>query len=347
MKIKAIAVGIFVVLCSGSVSAQNTAFDDAMNGWLNGPEASNLRALSELAAGGNTDAQMLLGQIDRDTPPGGYSDYLADMEHDKREALLRSGSVGNSTNWLLALSDPSLTSFGETVFGYRVSRDVVGNAVAMQKHEEVAAAEFILWDTLIGGRFDLVNAMSAENYGLSDAGFLQWITDYMGGENKAITMNRLLEDTSPSMISGLLSIKRLARILSLERNFSDKADQFITIMNGKGYDLPDDANLVNLNADIARIAETNPPLNLVVRACAKCTQETVDYNCIVQSMEIIGGYKELLLVRTPVEKVIPATSFIESERALTIFENMLRSRSDYHKRPIRSSCIADFLAKES
>lgn len=343
MQFKAIVAGVIIFLSAGSISAQSPAIDDAVDDWLNGPEVASLQALSKLAYAGNANAQMLLGQIDRDTPPGGYSDYLATMARPDRRALLRSDSSAATKNWLLDLSDPSLAGFGETVFGYRVGRDVIGNAVGMRKHNEVAAAEFVLWQTLIGGRFDLVNTMPAENHGLSKAGFLNWISGYIAGENKAVTMNRLLDDTSPDMISGLLGVKRLARVLGLERNFSDKTLHLIAVMKGKGYDLPDDVNLVSLNANIAQIAQNDPVLNLAVRSCTKCTQEAVDYDCVIQSMEIVGGYEAMRLVRTPVETVIPAAKFIESARALATFENMVKSRSKRYKRPIRSACIADLL----
>lgn len=343
MRINTIVASVLILFSANTAFAQSKEFTAAMNGWLNGPEASNLQALSELATSGDTEAQLFLGQIDRDTPAGGYSDYLVNIGRENREALLRSDTTDYTKNWLLNLSDASLAKYGEAIFGYRVSRDVIGNAIAMQEIGEVAAAEFVLWDTLIGGRFDLVNTMPSENYGLAKAGFLGWVSNYMGSENKAITMNRLLDDSSPDMISGLLSVKRLARVLGLGNYFSDKANQFIIVMKGQGYDLPDDANLVDLNANIRAIATHDAPLNLAVRACEKCTQDAVDYDCVIQSLEILGGYKVLLSIRTPIESILPNKTFIESERALSIFQNMLKSRSGYYARPIRSACVAEII----
>ena len=344
MKIKAIVAGIVLLLSSNNVFAQSAAFTAAANGWLHGDEVSNLELLSKLAHGGDTSAQLLLGQIDRDTVPGGFSDYLADLDHGAREDLLRSDVSEGSKNWLLNLSDPAFAPLGEAIFNYRISRDPMRDAVEMQKHGENAGAEYIVWDTFIGGRFDRVNAMPAENYGLSGAGFLTWVTAYMSGENKALTANRLLKDNSPDKVAGLLAVKRLERVLGLGRNFSKEINQFITIVNGQGYNLPDDANLVDLYADIARVAEIDGPLSIVVRACDKCTTESVDYECVIQSLEIVGGYKTLMNIRTPVENVIPADAFLASDRPVEIFDNLLKSRAYYYSRPIRSTCVASFLA---
>ena len=346
MKIKAIVTSIVLLLSSNNVFAQSAAFTAAANGWLHGDEVSNIELLSKLAYAGDTSAQLLLGQIDRDTVPGGFSDYLADLDHDGRTKLLRSDVTDGSKNWLLNLSDPALESLGEAIFAYRISRDPMRDAVSMQKHGEVEGAEYIVWDTFIGGRFDTVNAMPSDNYGLSNAGFLTWIMGYMSGENKALTMNRLLKDTSPDKVAGLLAVKRLARVLGLSRNFSEEIDQFISIVNGRGYSLPDDTNLVDMNADIAQLAALDGPLSIVVRACDKCTSESVDYDCVIQSLEIVGGYKTLLNIRTPVESVIPADVFMASNRPVAIFENLLKSRAGYYSRPIRSSCVAGFLAEK-
>ena len=344
MKIKVILASVVLLLSSQNVMAQQSAaFLAAADDWLNGPEVSSLENLSTLANSGDISAQILLGQIDRDTTPGGFSDYVASLSRAERNNLLRSDAVEGTKNWLLNLTDPSFDEMGHAIFDYRVNRDRMGDAIALQKNGEFVAAEYVVWETMIGGRFDMVNAMPSENYGLSNAGFLQWISAYLADSNKSITMKRLLEDPSLDKITGLLAVKRLSRVLGLDRYFSDETNQFITILKGQGYDLPEDSNLVRLNADFAEIAQTDGPLSLVARACNKCMADSVDYDCVVQALEIIGGYDVLMTIRTPAEYAISADAFYKSDRAVTIFENVLRTRSQYHRRPVRSVCIASFL----
>ena len=344
MKIKAILAGVVLLLSSNNVIAQqSTGFLAAADEWLNGSEVSSLESLAKLAHSGDISAQVLLGQIDRDTAPGGFSDYVVNLSRSDRDYLLRSDAAAGTKNWLLNLTDPSFNEMGRAIFDYRLNRDRMGDAVALQKHGEYVAAEYVVWETMIGGRFDMVNAMPSNNFGLSSAGFLQWVSAYMTDSNKSLTMNRLLHDTSLDKITGLLVVKRLSRVLGLDRYFSDETNQFITILKGQGYDLPEDSNLVKLNADIAEIARTDGALSLVARACAKCVGESVDYDCAIQALEIIGGYNALMTIRTPAEHVISPDAFIQSDRALTIFENVLRTRSNYHSRPIRSTCLANFL----
>ena len=76
MKMPAIVTSIVLLMSAITANAQSPAFTAAANGWLNGPEASNLEKLSGLANAGDTDAQILLGQIDRDTVPGGFSERM-------------------------------------------------------------------------------------------------------------------------------------------------------------------------------------------------------------------------------------------------------------------------------
>ena len=278
--------------------------------------------------------------------PGGFSEFLVSLSRAERDALLRSDAEVGTKNWLRNLTNPELEALGAAIFYYRVGRDQIGAAVEMQKHNEYDAAEFLVWDTLIGGRFDMVNAMATDNHGLSSAGFLSWVAAYMADPNKALTVKRLLADSSPDKVAGLLAVKRLSRVLGLSRNFSDEINQFITIVQGKGYNLPDDANLVDLNSDIVKIAELDAPLSIVTRTCAKCDGESIDYECVIQALEIVGGYSTLLAIRTPAENVISSSDFITSNRSVEIFENLLRTRANYYKRPIRSVCIADFLSSD-
>ncbi len=345
MRIHAIVTGAVLLLTAGSVSAQSTAFTKAANGWLNGDEVQNLQTLSDLAHKGDTDAQLVLGQIDRDTVPGGFSDYLANLPEADRDLLLRSGKPGETVNWLRNLSDPELAPLGEAIFYYRVGRDPIGNALALQKNGEYAAAEFLLWDTLNNGRFDLVNSIPADNYGLSNAGFLNWLKAYVAAPNKALTVNRLETDTSPKKIMGLLAVKRLSRVLGLNRYFSDQVNQLILVALGHGDDLPDDANLVELTSDIITIGADDQALNIVVRACDRWNGDSVDYDCIPQAIAIVGGYKTLLAIRTPAENAISSDAFFASNRPVEIFENLVKTRSHYYKRPIRSTSIATLLGK--
>lgn len=344
MKLMGSLIGTFLLAFASVALAKETGFSIAKDSWLDGDEIASIQAMSKEANAGNTDAQLLLGQIDRDTVPGGFSDYLMDLGEKERSTLLRAPGDDATVNWLLALSDPALKKLGEGIFGYRIGRKPISNALILQSTGEIAAAEFVLWSTINNGRFDLVNSMPSENFGLSDARFLKWLGTYLGGANKALTMNRFAKDADPSKVMGLLAVKRLERLLSLKQYFSDDMNQFITVILGNGSNLPENVNLVSLNANLSKIAEVDSQLSIVNRFCAKCSDGKVDYDCMIQAMEIVGGYKTLLAVRTPVENVIPVQDFIVSERPVAIFSQLIKTRSKYYSRPIRSSCIAKHLA---
>ncbi len=339
----AILLGLGVV--SAAPSQAQDAVSAAIDAWLAGDEVNSLATLSDAAKAGDTDAQLLLGQIDRDTVPGGFSDYLVGLDDDQRAVLLRSAEQGEDVNWLLVLSDPSLKALGEAVFGYKVGRDPIGNALALQQTGETVAAEFVLWNTVNNGRFDLVNSMPAENYGLSDAGFLKWIGAYVADPNKSLTISRIIRDESPAKVPGLLALKRLARVLSLNQYFADEVNDFLLVMLGRGYDLPEDANLIQITQNIREIAAVDDPLSIVTRFCDSCQDGEVDYNCIIQALEIVNGYKTLLSIRTPVENVIPADAYFAAERPVSTFEQLVKSRARYYPRTIRSQCLAEVLSE--
>lgn len=344
MKVLA-TISMIVSITVGSAAHSQDAVSAAVETWLGGDEAQSLQTLSDAARTGNTDAQLLLGQIDRDTVPGGFSEYLINLSDDDRAFLLRSAAQGDDVNWLLTLSDPSLTALGEALFGYKVGRDPIGNALALQEVGEPIAAEFVLWNTVNNGRFDLVNSMPAENFGLSDAGFLQWIGAYVADPNKSLTISRIIRDQNPAKVPGLLALKRLARVLGLNQYFSPEVDEFLLVMLGRGYDLSEDTSLIQITQNISEIAEIDDPLSIVTRFCDKCSAGEVDYDCIIQALEIVNGYKTLLSIRTPVENVIPAGEYFTSDRPVAIFERLLASRAHYYPREIRSQCLMEFLSE--
>lgn len=339
---------IVILLCllfPVSLTAQSANLQSSIQGWLSeGGDVSSLSKLADLARNGDSDAQMLLGQIDRDTIPGGYSEQLFSLSLQDRNNLLRSTKTTVSKNWLLDLSDQSLAEFGQTLFAYRTSRDLVGSALEMQRLNELASAQYLLWLTFDIGKFDQVNTMPTENYGLSDIDFMNWLRAYLGSANKALTINRFVADQSPGKVMGLLSIERLAGVLNLRQYFSIELEQLIDILRGRGDNLPHDANLVALNLSLLQLAQNDPTLGIVTKACAKCTDEEPDYDCIIQSLEMVGGYSSLLAIRTPVERVIPADAFLASNRPVAIYTNLIRSYSNYYQQPIRSACIASIIA---
>lgn len=344
MKLFGTLIGTFLMAFSGAVVSQESSFSAAAKNWLDGDEIASIKTLSAEANAGNTDAQLLLGQIDRDTVPGGFSDFLEQLSKKQRRVLLRAPGEDASINWLLALSDPALEKLGSGIFGYKLGREPIANALVLQSTGEFAAADFVLWSTINDGRFDLVNSMPSENYGLSNSAFLKWLGTYLGGENKAMTMNRFVNDTDPSKIMGLLAVKRLERLLSLKQYFSDDVNQFITVITGKGSSLPENTDLISLNANLSKIADVDTQLGIVRQFCTKCSGGEVDYDCMIQALEIVGGYKTLLAVRTPVENVIPVQDFITSKRPVAIFSQLVKSRSRFYPRPIRSACIAKHLS---
>lgn len=86
--------------------AETAAFAAARAAWLADDEASGLRGLAELAAGGNTAARLLLGVIDKS--PALQGPWLAQLDRAERVALMRAPGGMSGRSWLRYAADHPL-----------------------------------------------------------------------------------------------------------------------------------------------------------------------------------------------------------------------------------------------
>ncbi|MHA3913579.1 hypothetical protein [Halovulum sp. GXIMD14793] len=323
--------------------AQQAAIQPHVDAWLAGGDEEPLTALADAAAGGNSAAQVLLGQIDRDTVPGGSSDYLLSLSDNERDHLLRKGISENRTiSWLLAMDDPSKQALSKALFGYRIALEPIQDSLALQQSNEILAAQYVAWTTLDNGRFDLVNTIPPNTPGLSDAGFLTWMRDYVSQPNKVMNTRRLLDDTNPAKVKGLLAINRMARMMNLDQFMSDEIKDLVTVLHGRRYALSEDADPISIRNTLIELAKYDAPLSILTRLCASCEQGEIDPDCISQSLDVIRGYRTLLSIRTPTEAVIPADDYFASDRAMITLRQAIRSNVGYYPRKIESTCVASF-----
>ncbi|MBE0413082.1 hypothetical protein [Yoonia sp.] len=340
MKKKLIAAGIAWFSLVGLASAQSAEVSDAVALWLTGNDAASLPALANDAKAGDITAQLILGQVDRDTIPGGYSDYLLGLSRTERAALLRADAADGSTvNWLLTFSDADKAALGDALFWYEANLDPIDAALDLQRVNEKSMAELVLWRTVNNGKFNLVQTLPADNGGLATSGFMAWVVAYFAGENRTINISNFLADERQEKVPGLLALKRLERVLGLGGNFSVGLNELITVMLGHGNSLPETADLVTLNAHLKRLAEVDPRVGVVDRMCNICPDSEEDYQCMIQTFEIIGGYETLLAVRTPAEAAVPADAYLVSDRATTALTDLVRGRAPKDASRLRSSCL--------
>ena len=345
MKKNLVAAGLVWFATVGQAFAQDAQVSDAVALWLSGNDQDGLPALATDARQGDTTAQLILGQVDRDTIPGGYSDFLLSLGRDARAELLRATvGQGPTDNWLLSLSDESKRDLGLALFWYEANLDPIDAALDLQQVSEESLAELVLWRTVNNGKFNLVQAMPAENYGLSDAAFLAWMKDYFASENRTINMSRFVADQNSQKVAGLLALKRLERVLGLGGSFSVGLNEFIQVMRGNGDELAPTADLVTLNATIRQVAEVDPRIGVVDRMCSICPNSEEDYQCLIQTFEIIGGYDTLLAVRTPAEAAIASDVYLSSDRAVTSLTNLVKGVGPSDMSRVRSACLASILS---
>jgi hypothetical protein len=339
-----IAAGAIWLALMHPVAAQQTELSDAVNLWLSGDDANGLPALAVDARNGDTIAQLILGQVDRDTIPGGYSDFLLGLTREERAELLRFvNGDGSTVNWLLTLEGTENAALGDALFWYEANLDPIDSASDLQSVDEKSKAEWILWRTLNNGYFNLIQSLPAENPELAQVGFMTWVTDYFTSENRTISMSRFLADESPQKVPGLLALKRLERVLGLGGNFSVGLNELIEVIRGRGNRLPVTADLVTLDASLTRLGEVDPRVGVVNRMCDICPDSAADYQCKIQTFEIIGGYETLLAVRSPAEAAVPADVYLASDRAVTSLTDLVRGRAPSDLTRVRSTCLQSLI----
>jgi hypothetical protein len=344
MKNNLAAAGLVWIATVGQSVAQEAAISDAVALWLSGDDRDGLPALAADAAQGDSTAQLILGQVDRDTIPGGFSEFLLSLGRKERAELLRAEAPnGGTDNWLLALTDEERSDLGLALFWYEANLDPIDAALDLQKVNEQSLAELVLWRTVNNGRLNLVQSMPAENFGLSEAAFLEWLRAYFADANKTINMSRFLADENTQKVAGLMALKRLERVLGLGGNFSVGLNEFIEVMRGNGDELAATADLVTLNATIQKVAEVDARIEVVDRMCSICPDSDQDYQCLIQTFEIIGGYGTLLALRTPAETAISSDVYLASDRAVTSLENLVRGLGPTDMTQVRSSCLASIM----
>lgn len=324
--------------------AETVRPEGAIAQWLSEGDADVLPALSRQAKEGDWKAQMLLGQVDRDIIPSGYSSYLIGLSRKERAQLLRSPKGdGKTANWLLNLGNPDVAAAGEALFWYEASLDVMDAAENLAAQREPATAHYLLWKSVDNGSFDLMQAIPPDEPVLTNAGFLLWLRDYFGRKDRAITLSAFLADTRPAKMEGLLALKRLERVLNLQGAFSLRINEVIEIVRGNARALPDTTDFVALNATISELAKIDKRLAVVESLCNRCPASEQDFHCVPDTLAVVGGYTKLMQLRTPSENIIPADMFLQSERAVATMENVVHNFGQVISFTPRSQCVANLI----
>ncbi len=326
-----------LMLSVASLAAAQTE-NDAVNLWLSGDDAAALPALAEEAASGDEDAQLLLGQIDRDTVAGGYSRYVLSLSPLERNRLLRANIEDGTRNWLLEQESRDLGPLSEALFNYRVTRDSIPMAVELQKEGETASAEYLLWTVLDNGRFDLLNTVPADNHGLLDMEALAWVRAYQERDDKRLTLAGLAEDPAPGMIPGLLLLKRLSPLLGLEDEIGAEVVDAIDVLNGRALSR-NRAGLYDLNAWLDAVAPSDPHLATLQRYCESCDEAGDGTICMSDALAVVSGYRTLMTVRSPIERVVPTEAYFASERPVALLQDLVRNRTPYYAGNVNSACV--------
>lgn len=324
------------------LASQEVSIDDAVAQWLEGDDENSLASLSRLAGAGDISARLLLGQIDRDIVEGGASDYVQNLKKVSRDQLLRKVLPdGGSVNWLRSLDEPAYTETGDILFHYRILSSSADAAGRLFDVDEFDAAEYMIWATMNTGRFDKIGDLGNANPDAVQGPLLEWLQAWLESDG-IVSMAQMERDETQVKIAGLLLLDRIQGILSTSYVITDEIDGLISVLKGRIDSTDEGGDSLVLRQNLIDISQSDPYLRNLTDLCSRCEGDRVDPECITEALRIIGGYRTLMRVRSPVQTVIPSEEFEVSPKASMILQQLIVSRSEAYAPALRSQCVREW-----
>lgn len=100
MRIFAFVFAAFAFLTTGAFAQATAELTAAIDSWLEDDDQASLPVISNLAQNGDAFAQMLISQIERETPSGGETPYVLAMDRKARIKTFRAPGGLSGTLWV-------------------------------------------------------------------------------------------------------------------------------------------------------------------------------------------------------------------------------------------------------
>ena len=104
---RALSIFLISIWAFASPAAAQTSpqLEAAIEAWLADDDAASLPVMAELANGGDKAAQMLISQIDRETPSGGETPFVLALDRKARIKMFRAPGGLSGTTWVKKLAE--------------------------------------------------------------------------------------------------------------------------------------------------------------------------------------------------------------------------------------------------
>jgi len=307
--------------------AAAASFDDALDAWLADNDYRALPALAELARGGDTDAQLLLGVI----AARPHSPYLANLPRSDLRALLRAPGGLSGASWLKVAAD-------------------AGNLrakalIAVQTPPFVTSAITTL--VTLGEDGAAATAMlRAATYRRTDPKADILNRAYPADMAYAATVLRLSAslDANPSGEARLRQLERYAANAFLSRRPQTAPDRDISLRLFPGN--YSDTSALPAGEFLLKIAPVSRPANRLRAYCEAACPRAVAV-CAGDAVALLGGYDQIWRFGPPINALVSEDRYLASPRLHADMARHMKNRIEQWSLALQAAWSQKSCAAES
>ena len=337
------AVALLFALIPLLATAQPAGHDSprlqtAIQAWLANEDQTALPALAELAAGGNTAAQILLGRIDR-RPRG---QWLANLPWKDRSSLMRAPNDGFGMSWLKIAAergDELANLFQNAKSGPPTENDLTNLLAA----GELTEAQILMRRLREPGDNmnwpqNLEKLVERGELG-ADMRYARWYwLSYSGGQTEAEKQQKTRQyldefiNSAPYNDPGVLSVvfrsADITNALNISFETAHQLQMFLLtgLNTSEPHDNFDKETLFAFGQILNRAAPTNRPLSPLRHLCQTHCEEELEI-CLAAGVATLQGYERLRNYASPTETLIPFETYATSARAIADLQTGVQKRS--------------------
>lgn len=296
--------------------------------WLADDDAGALPAMSELAGAGDAAAQMLLSQIERETPPGGETAYVLGLDRATRKALFRAPGGLSGTPWVRkqAVEGDALAA---ALVASKLPDATMETAHALHAAGEREQAKRLAWEIVDRGRFDAVLGMAEDAPLFADLDYVRWMRGWFAGGALSTEQRKWIVVSEPEgRAPGLMLASMIAPVLSPQLAPQGPVANVVRAFRGDATEIVEEGpgGVDYIAKMYRRLALREPDLRVAGRLCETICPERPGV-CMAATVALLGGYDRLMSQDTPYEGAIPQADYLESPRAVNTLLRRLRAEA--------------------
>lgn len=328
---------VLVALTGAQSYAQSASpqLQAAMDAWLADDDASALPAISALAASGDAQAGLLLGEIDRATNAEIQSDWLASLSGADRAALFQPGGA-QMTEALAASGDTLAAMMLAASNPAAASVEVAHTLLAFGEKER---ARLLAWRMLEAGKLAEVVTVPKEEPLFREMDWLWWMQGWIaGGSQSGQPEQWVLVSEAKGRAAGVILANWSAQFIAAKTPLTPTLKRVAAALQGRANGFADAAEREYAEKFVSGLARRDPAMRPLGAICAQhCGQEIGA--CMLEGLRLIGGYGELMPLDTPYEGLIGQTPYSISKKAENNLRRLIRARRGAAKGEPLNQCL--------